>query len=845
MKVIIDGKTIVAEGKKTILDVARENGISIPSLCDHSQLIPFTGCRLCLVQIKGRRGYLPSCSTLVQEGMEVKTSTPRLRKLRAKILELILTEHPHACLICAEKENCDEFKSTIRKVGETTGCVLCPNNGRCQLQDVVEEIKLSKVNFPAVYRDLEIKKQDPFFDRNYNLCILCGRCVRICHEVRGLSTIAFIRRGSETVVSTALDKSLIDSNCQFCGACVDVCPTGALTEKAAKYLSLPDKKTSLICPFCSTGCVLDVNLHDGKIVSSQPSAEGAVNKGQACVRGRFTLRDVLYDSQRLTQPLIKRKGKLEEASWEEALEIVAGKLKKYSSREVAVMSSPQAFCESGYVLRKFASQVLKTANISSASCAAPYPAYQDLFRKEKIMPSLNYKVENISHSDTIFLVGSNLSQSSPIVWLKVFQAVKKGAKLIVASPEKSLYDPHTSVHLQHHPGEEGTLINYLSRLFADEDAVSHNLLSSPQEGRDAFLKRLKSLTLSELEMRTGLSKEKLQQAYDIFTQAKSISVLFGFEAVPGSVGKRNLSALWNFSLLTGAQLYPLSLESNARGIFEIERHFSSQVKCPDQWDQGMIDQQIKALFLTGPYPLPKKAKPEFLVVLDCFENETAQKADVILPAAAFAETEGVFVNMEGRVQLSERITISPGDARPDWWIIAQIAQQMGNSEFPYKKSSDIFREMRKTIPAFSHVSYPALAKGKEVFVKETKAGKKKYILQKPSIQVEEPAKKYPFQLVLHYNLDYYRGLALSNALPGFQVFRDAHRIRICPEDAEKLGLDSGDSLEVLSPYGKIKGRARISNTVNPGLASVALVNPWYHNGRCLNVLPVKIKRGKE
>jgi len=225
MKVIIDGKSIETDSKRTILDIARDNGISIPSLCDHPELIPFTGCRLCLVQIEGKRGFLPACSTEPEEGMKVKTQTPKLRRLRKQILELILSEHPNACLICQEKENCDEMKSTIRKVGEATGCVLCPNNGRCQLQDVVEEIGIERVHFPSVYKNLEVQRGDPFFDRNFNLCILCGRCVRICREVRGLSTLTFIQRGPETVVGTALDRSLRDSNCQFCGACVDVCPT--------------------------------------------------------------------------------------------------------------------------------------------------------------------------------------------------------------------------------------------------------------------------------------------------------------------------------------------------------------------------------------------------------------------------------------------------------------------------------------------------------------------------------------------------------------------------------------------------------------------------------------------
>ncbi|MGB6338409.1 MAG: 2Fe-2S iron-sulfur cluster-binding protein, partial [Candidatus Aminicenantaceae bacterium] len=202
MKIIIDNKMIETEGQKTILNVARDNRIYIPSLCDHKELSPFTGCRICLVEIKGRRGYPPSCGTYVEEGMEIVTDSPELRKLRKDILELILSEHPNACLICSEKDSCDDYKSTIRKVGEVTGCVLCSNNRRCELQDVVDALKLEKVGFPSVYRDFEIKRRDPFFDRNYNLCILCGRCVRVCHELRGASAIAFVNRGPDEVIGT-------------------------------------------------------------------------------------------------------------------------------------------------------------------------------------------------------------------------------------------------------------------------------------------------------------------------------------------------------------------------------------------------------------------------------------------------------------------------------------------------------------------------------------------------------------------------------------------------------------------------------------------------------------------
>jgi formate dehydrogenase alpha subunit len=768
MKVIINGRQVEVTARRTVLEVARENGIFIPSLCDHQQLAPFGGCRLCLVEIKGRNGFPPACSTLAEDGLEITTETPRLQAIRRQILELILSEHPNACLICTEKQNCDEYKSTIRKVGEVTGCVLCPNNGRCQLQEVVEALKIKEISFPSVYRNLDVHREDPFFDRNYNLCILCGRCVRICRELRGASVLSFVFRGSEAVIGTAFDRSLLESGCQFCGACVDVCPTGALVDRAAKPEGAADQTTETICPLCSLGCTLELGLRGGRIISSSPKAGEAVNKGQACVKGRFILRDAVYTPSRLLKPMIRRDGGLREVGWDEALEFVAQKLKTFQGRDLELVASAQLPLEDSYVIWKFADKVLKTDVVNS-----PFPGFGNLslgeaLREKDEEVELNFELSSISGFKVIGLVGLDVAATHPILWLEILRAVGQGAKLVAINSGGAALRRYASVSLQTKPGLEYILLADLCRRV--NETLPDDLLASLAD-RDAFGSSLDLPDNSGALASMGISSDELEATVRLFAEGGPSVFLFCPSLANRPAAGVNWRLLRSLALLSGGRMIPLAGLNNERGNIELQRQFSRKESLSRPHRIGG-DREIRALYLNGPLPPLAEKSMEFLVVQDCYQNENTELADAVLPASTFAETEGSFVNAEGRIQKFKKVIEPLGESKPDWWIVGQIAQRMGSRDFSFKGPSDIAEELGQAVPALEALSHRHQRKGKPHFVvEERKMGKRLVPVEIPSTD-QNALSEHPSSVPMDCWFDHYRSLNLRAESKGLRRLRE-------------------------------------------------------------------------
>ena len=305
MRLTIDGADLSARDGSSVLDAARQNDIYIPHLCSHPELSPYGGCRLCLVEVDGVPGCPPACTTLVRDGMVVRTKTDAVQALRREVLQLMLSEHPASCLVCPEGTECASFQGTIRKVGVTTGCRYCPKDGVCELQAVAKSLGVTELTLPIAYRDLPVERDEEFYDRDYNLCIYCARCVRMCQEQRQAAVLSFRRRGALTTIGPAFAMSHFEAGCEFCGACVSVCPTGALAEKGRKWAGAAERLAASVCPLCSEQCDIQAVVVKDRVVGTLPPGDPREAGGDLCVKGRFCLADLANHPDRLRVPTVR------------------------------------------------------------------------------------------------------------------------------------------------------------------------------------------------------------------------------------------------------------------------------------------------------------------------------------------------------------------------------------------------------------------------------------------------------------------------------------------------------------------------------------------------------------
>ncbi|RLB05435.1 MAG: formate dehydrogenase subunit alpha [Deltaproteobacteria bacterium] len=870
----IDGNSVEVKKGQTVLDAIRKLGVYVPALCHFPGLNPVESCKLCIVKIDGWDKYPTSCSTVAEDGMVVTTNTPELQEMRRNALEtmLAMTKHPVECLFCDKKDECPSLDKCLKGFSLRFGCKSCPKDGECEIQKAVAYTGLKAVRYETVQRDLPILSE-PFFDRNYNLCILCSRCVRTCSEVRGENIIVpQVEYHQNHIIGPVNATYLLDANCKFCAACVDACPTGALTARFEK-LEKPEKYVQTTCLYCGVGCQLEIGISNGKIVRIRGKEGDTVNNGQLCVKGRFGL--LFADSpERLKKPLIRKNGELVESTWKEAIEIVTEKFSQYKGENIALLSSAKCTNEENYLMQKFARVVMKTNNIDHCArlChASTVAALAAAFGSGAMTNS----IEEIGKAKCIFVIGSNTTEQHPVAALKIKQAKKNGAKLIVADPRKIDLTAIADIWMRQKPGTDVALVLGICKVILDQNLLDENFIRERCEGFEDFKESLSQVSLEDVSIITGVDESVLRKAAIMYAKSGSSSIIYAMGITQHSHGVDNILALANLAMMTGnvgkpsTGINPLRGHNNVQGACDmgalppvlpgyqnvlvpaIRDKFEEAWGCKLPSNTGLTvvemvnaayDGEIKAMYVMGENPMlsdpdlnhARKALKnlDFLVVQDIFLSETAQLADVVLPAACGLEKDGTFTSTERKVQRVRKVLEPPGEAKQDWEIICEIAAKMGYaSSFTYTDPSEIMDEIAKLTPSYGGINFERLESGglawpcpdtshpgtpylhKDKFVR----GKGKFTVIEYKPSKELPDELYPFILTTGRSLYHFHTGTLTRRVRGLEQIRNRELLEINPLDAKILRINEGDVVEVSSRRGRVKVEAKPSDKVPRGV----------------------------
>jgi predicted molibdopterin-dependent oxidoreductase YjgC len=643
LRITIDGHTLSVEAGKTVLQAARENGIDIPTLCDFPGLTSHGSCRMCIVEIQGRPNTPSSCTTPVEDGMIVQTNTAKVHALRTELFKLLLSEHPAACLFCEEQSHCDECMVTLRKTGVTTGCRSCPDDGQCELQVLAKRFDLTDGGYPVRYRMLPPEKKDPFFDRDYNLCVLCERCVRACEEYHFSSAITLTSRGTDTVVGTPFGLSLQQAGCSFCGACVEVCPTGTLSEKTRKWSGVPDGEVSTTCPLCSAGCQMRLVVKNGMVIGSLP--DHAMGTDTLCVKGRFGITEMVNHPARLQQPANVDSDSSLPVPWEKAIELAAEKISSCDPEKYALVVSADCSSETLYIAQKFAHEAVHSGSIHLSSAAAYGRGLQLIERLLRISKPLSI----LSSADTILCLGFDGKYAQSVVETKLHHAKRKGAKLITFdTPNPSL------------------------RKFADE-------CLQPEAGNEATLLDALIEALS-----TGAAAPQTQRGAALLMEAKRPVVLIGSSFLTHPDNVSLLGLVEKLIAQIRAEVILLPEKVNLGGAMQLG--ITSPISMANL-------QQLEVLHLVGE-ALPDALRSEpFVLYQNFYPPATPFSSGLVLPASAFVEENGTFIDHAGEVKNIQSAVPAPGSALPSWQILCRIAQKLGVPGFEYENEAQIRAEM--------------------------------------------------------------------------------------------------------------------------------------------------------
>ncbi len=860
--ITLDGREVSGHPGMTILELARESGVDIPTLCHDAHLTPVGACRVCLVEDERNGALLASCVSPIVPGMVINTQSERVIERRRTVVELMLASHPDSCLVC-DKGN------------------------RCELRQIASDLDIGLVRLQRIPQMSTIEEVNPFLERDLSKCILCARCIRACQDLVVEGAVDYFQRGFATIPATLGGTPLENSECTFCGTCAALCPTGALMEKQEPHRGTAQTVVETTCPFCGCGCSIRLEAKNGHVVRVTPGREGAVNEGTLCVRGSYGC-DFIHSPERLLTPLIRNCGGFQEASWEEALDAVAAGFQRirdeHGGNSLAVLGSSKCTNEENYLLQRLARSVLGTNSIDNGSRLYNSAGRIGLGSTLGFSGTTSHLSE-LEQSELILVIGADPGSSAPAVEYAIKRAIRqRGARLILVDPRQTKLSLFADLWLRPEVGTDVALVNGLAKVIVDEGLLDEEDVGRKTDNFAAFAEGLKEYTPERVEEITGVPGEQIRAAARMYAQASRAAVVYGTGITQHTRGTDSVRALANLLLLTGSigrrgsGVYALQRENNAQGScdmgalpaflpgYQSVADASARARFGERWGASLPDERgltalemieaasegaIKGMYVVGENPVlsfPGSGRVRealgslaFLVVQDMFLTETARLANVVLPAASFAEKDGTFTNFEGRVQKVQRAIAPPGESLPDWEIVLRLAERMG-VPMDYSSPQQVLDEAVECcrLPAYSlyeGVDY-ADAEAKSLYQAETDnyhgVGRihggqfPEGFARFCPVEYVAPEKReedYPFTL-LTGTTPYQFGVgSRSSRSARLTKFCPHSSVEMCEADAAKIAVEEGEEVRVLSPAGETSAMVKITDTVSEGMLFMPVSSP--------------------
>ncbi len=883
VQLTIDGKNISVPEGTSIMRAAALHNINIPKLCASDNLEAFGSCRLCAVEISGRKGMPASCTTPVAQNMEVCTQNEKLARLRRNIMELTISDHPLDCLTC-------------------------PSNGDCELQDMAGAVGLREVRYGfagANHFDqdncAEKDTSNPYFSFDSSKCIVCSRCVRACEEVQGTFALTVAGRGFDSKISTGYENDFLSSDCVSCGACVKACPTATLVENTIIEQGQPEHSVITTCAYCGVGCSFEAQMKGEQVVNMVPYNNGAANHGHACVKGRFAFGYATH-SDRITTPMVRESidQPWQTVSWEEAIKFAADKLTaiqaQHGRKSIGGITSSRCTNEETYLVQKLVRAAFGNNNTDTCARVCHSPTGYGL--KQTLGESAGTQTfDSVLKADVVMVIGANPTDAHPVFGSLLKKRLRQGAKLIIADPRRIDLANSPHVHCDHHlalrPGTNVAFINAMAHVIVSENLHDQAFIETRCQSQAyqtwlAFIQEEKNSPEHSAEI-TGINADELRQAARLYANASNGAIYYGLGVTEHSQGSTMVMGIANLALLTGnigregVGVNPLRGQNNVQGSCDmgsfphelpgyqpvgnddIRACFENNwqvtldnkpgLRIPNMFDEA-LNGTFKGLYCQGediaqsdPNTQHVQAalkSLECLIVQDLFLNETAKFAHVFLPGSSFLEKDGTFINAERRINRVRKV-MTPLAGMADWQVTMALSNAMGYA-MTYQHPSEIMAEIAELTPSFTDVDYQKLEElgsiqwpcnetapqGTPIMHVDNfptpaneqgqDQGKGIFVVTEYVPTTEKVTRKFPLLLTTGRILSQYNVGAQTRRTDN-QIWHQEDILEIHPHDAQERGISDGDWLSISSRAGDTVLKAKISERMQPSVVYTTFHHP--------------------